>query len=231
MSTNETQIPTEPVKKRRAVLRPAVLIPVGVVLAALLVLELTYFQFHKKFIDDKVDEAVPEGFVPVTEASEPTPTAAPAATVPPATTSAPAPTDAASPGSAPAATSPAPTTPAVPDTQAPSGPMVTEFVSRSHGTSGIAYYLADADGNLVLRIEDLDTDNGPDLKVYLSTNTPDGDEGDFDEDFVNLGKLKGNIGDQNYEVPPGTDVTRFKSVVIWCDRFDVAFGAAPAPMV
>jgi hypothetical protein len=226
MSTDETQIPTEPVKKRRAILRPAVLIPVGVVLAVLLVLELTYFQFHKKFIDDKVDEAVPEGFVPVAEPA-PQPT-----TEEPATTVAPVTTQAAPGASAPVVTAPPATTVAAPpDTPAPSGPMVTEFISRSHGTSGTAYFLQDADGNLVLRIEDLDTDNGPDLKVYLSTNTPDGDEGGFDEDFVNLGKLKGNIGDQNYEVPAGTDVSRFASVVIWCDRFDVAFGAAPAPSV
>ena len=78
----------------------------------------------------------------------------------------------------------------------------------------------------IVRLEDLETDNGPDLFVYLSTNAADGDEGAFDDDYVNLGRLKGNMGDQNYGIPAGTDVRKFRSVVIWCDRFDSAFGAA-----
>jgi len=213
-------IPTEPVRRRRRILRPVVLVPVGVVLAILVVLELTYFQFYKHFIDDKVNEAAPEGFVPVTVPEVPTTIAVNA----PATTA--VPTD-----SAPTDSAPAPTTVLV--TVAPTTtptPAVAEFISRSHGTTGTAMFLQDAEGNVVLRIEDLSTDNGPDLKVYLSTNTPDGSVGAFDDDFVNLGKLKGNIGDQNYDVPAGTDLSRFNSIVIWCDRFDVAFGAAPLPV-
>src|SRR5690606_28222149 len=101
-----------------------------------------------------------------------------------------------------------------------------ELVSRDHGTSGSVRFLELADGSRVLRIEDLDTDNGPDLYLYLSTNAADGDEGAFDDDFLSLGGLKGNLGDQNYEVPADVDVARFRSVVIWCDRFDSAFGAA-----
>lgn len=101
-----------------------------------------------------------------------------------------------------------------------------ELVSRDHGTSGSVQFLELADGSRILRLDDLDTDNGPDLYVYLSTNTADGDEGAFDDDHLNLGRLKGNLGDQNYEVPAGVDVARFRSVVIWCDRFDSAFGAA-----
>ena len=69
--------------------------------------------------------------------------------------------------------------------------------------------------------------NGPDLFVYLSTNPPDGPEGAFDDDFVNLGRLEGNVGSSNYVVPAGTDLSRYASVVIWCDRFNSAFGAAP----
>ena len=87
--------------------------------------------------------------------------------------------------------------------------------------------LQDAAGNQFVRIENLDTSNGPDLFVYLSTNPADGSEGGFDDDYVNLGRLQGNVGSANYAVPAGTDISRFASVVIWCDRFDSAFGAAP----
>ncbi|MFZ6004606.1 MAG: DM13 domain-containing protein [Actinomycetota bacterium] len=100
------------------------------------------------------------------------------------------------------------------------------FVSLDHGTSGEARVLRLADDTRILRLEELDTDNGPDLFVYLSSNPASGPEGEFDEDFVSLGRLKGNQGDQNYEVPAALDLSRLRSVVIWCDRFDSAFGAA-----
>jgi hypothetical protein len=100
-----------------------------------------------------------------------------------------------------------------------------QFISRDHSTSGAAAVL-DVGGTSFLRLEDLDTDNGPDLYVYLTANAADGDEGGFDDDIVDLGRLKGNIGSQNYEVPSGTDLARYATVVIWCDRFDAAFGAA-----
>lgn len=121
------------------------------------------------------------------------------------------------------------TTTAPPDTLTPTEPLeVTrgEFVSLDHGTTGTARVLALADGSRIVRLEGLDTSNGPDLYVYLSTNPASGDEGAFDDDFVNLGRLKGNQGDQNYDLPADVDLVRFVSVVIWCDRFDSAFGAA-----
>jgi hypothetical protein len=73
---------------------------------------------------------------------------------------------------------------------------------------------------------DTDTDNGPDLYLYLSPNGADGDEAAFDDGHLSLGRLKGNLGDQNYEVPAEADLARYHSVVIWCDRFNSAFGAA-----
>ena len=101
------------------------------------------------------------------------------------------------------------------------------FVSLDHGTSGAVRVLDAGEGGArVVRLEGLATDNGPDLYVYLSTNPADGDEQAFDDEFVSLGRLKGNQGDQNYEVPAGVDLSRFSSVVIWCDRFNSAFGAA-----
>lgn len=101
-----------------------------------------------------------------------------------------------------------------------------EFVSLDHGTSGVARVLELGAGERIVRIEGLDTDNGPDLFVYLTPNPADGDEGGFDDDFVNLGRLKGNQGDQNYELAPEVDLSRYATVVIWCDRFNSAFGAA-----
>ena len=120
-----------------------------------------------------------------------------------------------------------PTTPA--DPAEPAGPVDLhrgEFVSLDHGTSGAVRVLELADGRRVIRLEGLDTSNGPDLYVYLSTNAAAGDEGAFDDDVVDLGRLKGNLGDQNYDVPADVDIGRYASVVIWCDRFDSAFGAA-----
>jgi hypothetical protein len=99
-------------------------------------------------------------------------------------------------------------------------------VTLDHSTSGVVRVLDLADGTRLVRLEGLDTSNGPDLYLYLTANPAGGDEGAFDDDYVNLGRLKGNVGDQNYELPDGTDLARFSSVVIWCDRFDSAFGAA-----
>lgn len=100
------------------------------------------------------------------------------------------------------------------------------FVPRSHPTEGIAEVLNDGTAQRFLRFEDFATDNGPDLNVYLSTAAPDAPAGRFDDDFVDLGDLKGNIGPQNYEIPEGVDLDRYSTVVIWCVRFGVAFGAA-----
>lgn len=100
------------------------------------------------------------------------------------------------------------------------------FVDRSHPAEGTALVLNDGTEQRFLRFEDFATDNGPDLNVYLSTAPADAPPGDFDDEFVDLGDLKGNIGDQNYEIPPDVDLDRFTTVVIWCVRFGVAFGAA-----
>jgi len=100
------------------------------------------------------------------------------------------------------------------------------FVDRSHPTSGTALIVSDGGDRRVLRLEGFETDNGPDLFVYLSATTPDAPEGTFDDDFVDLGRLKGNVGDQNYEIPADVDLDRYATVAIWCRRFSVVFGAA-----
>ncbi len=97
------------------------------------------------------------------------------------------------------------------------------FFGLAHDTSGTAKIVATPEGPM-LRIEGLDTLNGPDLRVILSSASGKG--GNFSQDYVDLGGLKGNKGDQNYAIPAGTDLSKFKSVAIWCRRFDATFGAA-----
>ncbi len=96
------------------------------------------------------------------------------------------------------------------------------FIDRAHPTTGVAKIITDGNRRF-LRFEDFETDNGPDLNVYLTTPGPDGGVGD---DPIDLGNLKGNIGDQNYELGPEIDLDRYTTVFIWCVRFRVAFGAA-----
>ncbi|MGY1653889.1 DM13 domain-containing protein [Geodermatophilus sp. SYSU D01119] len=112
---------------------------------------------------------------------------------------------------------------------APAGPVdlaAGTFVSREHETVGTARLVQLPDGQVVVRLEGFETSNGPALFVYLSRNPAGGEEAAFDDEAVDLGALKGNVGDQNYVVPAGVDATGYTSVVIWCDRFDAAFGAA-----
>jgi Electron transfer DM13 len=101
------------------------------------------------------------------------------------------------------------------------------FRSLEHRTTGRARLLRLPDGSHVLRIETLDTSNGPDLRVYLSELPSTLGWRAYGEQYVELGKLKGNRGDQNYRVPAGTDVSKYRSLVIWCVRFKVGFGVAP----
>jgi hypothetical protein len=112
----------------------------------------------------------------------------------------------------------------------PSEPSVLAegaFQDLEHPTAGTARLLELSDGTRYLRFEDLDTSNGPDLRVYLSEIPASDDWHAYGERYVDLGGLKGNRGDQNYEVPAGTDLSSIKSAVIWCRRFTVGFGVAP----
>lgn len=104
------------------------------------------------------------------------------------------------------------------------------FISHEHETTGSVSILQLADGSRVLRLEGLSTSNGPDLKVWLS-DAPviEGTDGwrVFDDGaWADLGALKGNVGSQNYAIPADVDLAQLTSVSIWCDRFDVSFGAA-----
>jgi hypothetical protein len=88
-----------------------------------------------------------------------------------------------------------------------------------HDARGTAKVIPIEGGGNVLRLEDLVVTNGPDLYVYLSTDKSA-------SDFVNLGRLKANIGNQNYPIPAGTDMTKYDTVLIWCRAFSVLFGSA-----
>lgn len=117
-------------------------------------------------------------------------------------------------------------TPTVPATTVPAvAEIVTEyagdFQADAHPTSGRAVVLGNGTDQRFLRFEEFETDNGPDLNVYLVNSSADGTT-----DFVDLGDLKGNIGEQNYEIPAGVDLDRYDKVVVWCVRFGVGFGDA-----
>jgi hypothetical protein len=90
------------------------------------------------------------------------------------------------------------------------------FRSLGHPTSGRATVLDLGDGRRFLRLDGLRASNGPDLFVYLSVTPADGQRDTFDDNFVSLGRLKGNLGNQNYEIAAGVDLRRYQSVVIWC---------------
>ena len=104
------------------------------------------------------------------------------------------------------------------------------LISHEHQSSGTVALLRLADGSRVLRVEDLQTSNGPDLHVWI-TDAPviEGTDGwtVFDDGrYVDLGELKGNIGSSNYPIPADADLTDLSSVSIWCARFHVSFAAA-----
>ncbi len=87
-----------------------------------------------------------------------------------------------------------------------------------HKTSGTALIVT-SEGKKYLRLEDFQATNGPDLYVYLATDSEA-------SDFINLGALKGNIGNQNYEISENVDFEKYDEVLIWCKAFGVLFGSA-----
>ena len=103
-----------------------------------------------------------------------------------------------------------------------------EFHSGAHETRGMATVFQLAGGKKTLRLTNFATSNGPDVHVYLVAATDAKDnEAVTKAGFVDLGSLKGNIGDQNYELPANADLAKYRAVTIWCKRFSVNFGTAP----
>ena len=196
-----------------------------VVLAGVAYLAIGVFGVHTLFIDDTVDDAGPvfdsgvaaNDIIPDDPATtEPTPVEAPVETTGEATG------DAVTGG-------PADTAPVV--TEVPSPEIVTlaqgSFIPLGrYSGQGTALVLNDGTEQRFLRFENFSTDNGPDLRVYLANSDATADQGTFDDDFVDLGVLRGNIGDQNYEIPPEVDLSVYDTVVVWCVRFSTGFTAA-----
>ena len=120
--------------------------------------------------------------------------------------------------------------PVAPSEAAPRELAAGRLISHEHASSGAVRILELADGKRILRFEGLDTSDGPDLRVWL-TNAPviEGAAGWYvfdDGAYLDLGALKANKGDQNYEIPAGANLADYTSVSIWCARFAVSFAAA-----
>ena len=104
------------------------------------------------------------------------------------------------------------------------------FISHEHPTTGTARVIEQPDGSRVLAIENLDTTSGPDVHVWLSAaDVVEGRDGWYTAGtaaYVDLGPIKGNQGDQLYEIPEDVDLSRFVAVSLWCVPFGVSFAAA-----
>jgi hypothetical protein len=235
MRTNPSAPVETPPARRRS--RRRWILPAMGVGAIIAIVALAAFQPWKLFIDKRVDESLPAGVASASSTVAP-PVTSIALTAAPAvattiagtsvTTVAPAaPTATTAPALAP--TSP-PTTVAATIAPTPTQaaaiaaePAPTSFTSGEHTTTGTVRRLI-VDGKTILRFEDLSTSNGPDVHVYLSPGA-DG----YADGAINIATLKGNKGNQNYEIPDDVDLGKYRSVVIWCKRFSVAFGQAPLP--
>ncbi|MFE6222432.1 DM13 domain-containing protein [Streptomyces sp. NPDC057854] len=177
----------------------------GIAVALAVAAGLVWFKPWALWVDETVNEALPTGAPSATGTTAPSPSG----------------------GTAPTATAGPSGSPA------PTGPVTLAegtFISHEHDTTGTAKVVRLTDGTHTLRLEGLDTSNGPDLRVWLSDSPVKPGKagwGVFDDGrYVNVAKLKGNKGDQNYPLPADVDWSAYPSVSIWCDRFDVSFGAA-----
>ena len=94
-----------------------------------------------------------------------------------------------------------------------------------HKGSGTATIYQQGD-EIALRFEDFNVTNGPDLHVILTKHPAPASRSDVGEDYIDLGSLKGNMGNQNYTIPAGTDLSQYQSVVIYCVPFHVIFATA-----
>ncbi|MFE3459871.1 DM13 domain-containing protein [Nocardiopsis aegyptia] len=198
-------------EKRRPLLRPLVLWPAAGLVLVLVAVGLWAFQPWRLFTTRTVDEAPPTAVA----ASEEAP-------VPARTDGADGEDGEDGAGSGGAEEEPA------------DEPVVLgegEFITQEHETSGSATVLELPDGTRHVRLADLATSDGPDLKVWITDQEAGGDWFKYgDGRHVALGELKGTHGDANYEIPADADLEGMTSVVIWCERFSVAFGSAPVEL-
>jgi hypothetical protein len=113
---------------------------------------------------------------------------------------------------------------------APVDLLAGSFVSHEHTTTGSVRVIQNPDGTRQLAIIGLETTNGPDVHVWLSAGpVVEGFDGWFTAagyDHIDLGPIKGNLGDQLYDIPADVDLGAFRTVDLWCEQFAVSFGAA-----
>lgn len=100
-----------------------------------------------------------------------------------------------------------------------------EFASYAHETKGLAK-VVEVGGKHFVQLSDFSTSNGPDVHLYLVNGSDSSQDAVKKNGFLDLGTLKGNVGNQNYEIPASTDLSKYQAVSIWCARFAVAFGGA-----
>jgi hypothetical protein len=193
------------------------------------------------FVDDVVDEDFSTSISEQVETVEEDPVAPDAVTdaagapgdaspeTPTVEATAPDGQDAEAPADEPAAGEPAAEEPPAEEpAPPPSGPVLLgagQFVGLAgHEGTGDAGIFQNPDGSLVLRFENFDIENGPDLEVYL---VPGADQVSLPDGSIHLGPLKGNIGDQNYSLPPGTPLAPGAyTALVWCEAFSVEFVGA-----
>ncbi len=184
----------------RDLVRKKVIWAVSAFVVVAVVVGMWAFQPWKLWTRSEVNEALPSGF------------AVPTSSGPVTRESSPEPTTA----TATATTAAEPTVLAAGD-----------FVTQEHETHGTASVLGSGDAR-ILRLEGFSTSDGPDLHIWLSDATAGGEWGKYDDGrHLTLGPMKATDGNQNYAIPADADLTGLRSVVVWCDRFDVAFGSAP----
>jgi Electron transfer DM13 len=103
-----------------------------------------------------------------------------------------------------------------------------QFRSIAHETHGTATVHELGAGRRVLRLTEFMTSNGPDVRVFLvAANDAADNDAVKQAGYVELGKLKGTEGDQNYDIPADLDLAKYRAVTIWCHRFSVNFATAP----
>ena len=176
------------------------IIAASVIAAVVLAVGLALFKPWLLFVDVRVEEQLPTAGAPV----EPTQPAAPKGSTP---------------SKEPAKASPR-------SVQLAQGTLI----SHEHATTGTVRIIRQPDGSRLLTLENLDTSNGPDVHVWLSAaDAVEGIAGWFtagSADYYDLGLIKGNQGNQVYPIPADVDLSKYRSVDLWCVQFSVSFGAA-----
>jgi hypothetical protein len=102
------------------------------------------------------------------------------------------------------------------------------FYGVMHPTTGTATIYRLGGGDRILRFTNFGTSNGPDVHVYLVAADDARDNASvIRAGFIDLGSIKGNIGDQNYVLGADVDLSKYRTVSVWCKRFSINFGVAP----